>query len=624
LASVRPDGWHRRAAVGGRTKTVQTDGDQEDGGGGLARNDREIVGMTGGPSPRLRRLLIAVALTILAIMAVELFELTPSYPMTRTLMLTQDVPVLIAICALLLVLAAWHLPASWGRWAENLAAWAPFNLVGPILMAALVVAFGTRYVASYTPVSHDEIMAAFDAEIIASGRLLAPIPPEWRSLSWALEPAFRLPVPGDVAWVSTYLPGNAAIRGVLGKAFDRAIVNAILVVIALVALLGIARRLWPGRPDLSVVALVLTAWSSQVLCMAMTPFAMTAHLALNLVWIWLYLRNTIFGHVIAISVGFLATGLHQLIFHPLFVAPFILQMLLDRRWRLGALYVASYAAIGVFWIVYWQLLLAGHGIAADAAGAVGVSFFIERVAHMLRDFSLSGPETMLQNLLRFVAWQHPLMLVLLVPGMALGWRAGGIFRSLAAGIALTLLAMLILLPYQDIGWGYRYVHGLIGNAALLAALGWSALTSQSEPSERGAAWGIMGTTTVAALLILLPVHALQMHGYLSPYTRANAAIANSKSDAVVIETTSIYHGIELVRNDPYLRNRPLILDIGLLDDALVRELCSRMSVSVFDGKDAERFGIITFDPTTHPEYVRLRQLRSFLEGPDCRRQRRSG
>jgi hypothetical protein len=358
--------------------------------------------------------------------------------------------------------------------------------------------------------------------------------------------------------------------------------------------------------------------------MGMTPYAMSAHLALNLVWLWLYLRNTTFSHVAAISVGFLATGLHQLNFHPLFVAPFIVQMLLERRWRLGALYVLGYAAIGAFWIVYWQVLLAGHGIAAEGASAVGVSFFIERVERMLRDFSLSGPETMVQNLLRFVAWQHPLMLVLLVPGMALGWKVGGIFRALAAGIVLTLLAMLVLMPYQDIGWGYRYVHGLIGNAALLAAFGWSALALEAEPSERGAAWGVMGATTAAALLLLLPIHALQMHGYLSPYTRANAAIASRKSDAVVIETISIYHGIELVRNDPYLRNRPLTFDIGLLDEALIRELCSRMSVSVFDGNEAERFGVVRVDPTTHPEYARLRQVRSLLEDPDCGRRPRSG
>jgi hypothetical protein len=299
-------------------------------------------------------------------------------------------------------------------------------------------------------------------------------------------------------------------------------------------------------------------------------------------------------------------------------------MLLDRLWRLAAFYVASYAAIGVFWIVYWQLLLASHGIAIEAASSMGVSFFIERVASMLAYFSLSGPETMVQNLLRFAAWQHPLMLVALVPGMALGWQAGGVLRSLTGGIVLTLLAMLILLPYQDIGWGYRYVHGLIGNAALLSAFGWCALTSSLGPAERRAALGVMAATTTAAVLVLLPVHALQMHSYIAPYTRANAAIAEIKAGAVVIETISIYNGIELIRNDPYLRKRPLTFDIGLLDEGLIRELCSRMSVTVFDGLAAEPFGMVRADPTTHPEYARLRQFRLLLEGPDCRRPLRGG
>jgi len=326
----------------------------------------------------------ATALAILAVLGLEQLELTPSYPLTYMLMQMHDVPVLIPVCALLLALAAVPLPAAWGQWAKNLSGWSPYNVVVPIVVAVLVVAFGTRYVASYTPVSHDEIMGAFDAEIVASGRILAPIEPEWRSLSWALEPVFRLPVAGDVAWVSTYLPVNAAIRGVLGKVFDAALVNAMLVAVALAALAGVARRLWPERPELAAVAVVLAATSSQVLCMGMTPFAMTAHLTFNMVWLWLYLRNSLLSHAAAITVGFFATGLHQLIFHPLFAAPFILQMLIDRRWRLSALYVTSYAAIGVFWIVYWQLLLVSHGIPAPADHPVGASFFIDRVAGMLQ------------------------------------------------------------------------------------------------------------------------------------------------------------------------------------------------------------------------------------------------
>lgn len=582
-------------------------------------NKPDSLDAHGGMPSRLRRLLVVIPLVVLAVLAVEHLELTPSYPMTFKLMRTQDAPVLVLVGAVLLALAAWLLPAAWNDGTARLVARTQVLLVVLILGAAVVVALGTSFLVRDTPVSHDENMSKFDTQILSTGHLMAPIPPEWRAFSWALKPAFRLPVPGDLAWISTYLPGNAALRAGLGWIFGPAAVNAILVGSALLALLAVARRLWPERREAWVVAVVLMASSSQVLGMGMTPFAMTAHLLLNLVWLGLYLRNTNAGHAGAIAVGFWATGLHQLIFHPLFVTPFIAQMLLDRRWRLAALYVASYGAIGIFWIIYWQLLLAGHSIAPEAAGAMGTSFFISRVASMLRDFSISGPETMLQNLLRFAAWQNPLLVVLLVPGMTLGWRAGGVLRALAVGIVLTLVAMLILLPYQDIGWGYRYVHGLIGSAALLAAFAWTALTDQASESGRRAAWGVMAAITAVAVLLLAPVHARQMYAYISPYTRANQAIAASTAGAVVIETISVGHGIELVRNDPDLRNRPLVFDIGLLDEKLIQELCARMTVTVFDGQQAERFGMARFDPTKHQGYPKIQPLRAQLERPPCRR-----
>ena len=589
---------------------------------GTQHGDGELAPL----DPRLRRLLFCVPLVLLVIIAIERLELTWHFPLTRMLMQSQDVPVLVPVCLTLLALAIWGVPAvvlRWGDWGKGVVQRLPLVLAMPSALAALVVALGTFTVTNNTPVTHDEIMATFDAEIIASGRIMAPIPPEWRSLSWTLKPAFRLPVPGDVAWVSTYLPGNAAIRGLIGKVFDPAVVNAILVWCTLLALLACARRLLPGNRAAQFISVLLAATSSQVLYMGMTPFAMTGHLLLNLVWLWLFLRNTIGAHVGAIGVGFVATGLHQLIFHPLFVAPFVLQILLDRRWRIAALYGVSYAAIVLFWIVYWQLLLAGYGTGAKAASSMGVSFFIQRVTDMLTTNSWSGVETMVQNLLRFIAWQHPLMLILFVPGTVLGWRAGGVLRALAGGIALTLFTMLILLPYQDIGWGYRYLHGLIGSGVLLAAFGWSALTAELQSAERQATWGVLAATTATALL-LIAVHAAQVKAYIAPYTRANAAIAEFKEEAVVIETISIHNGIELIRNDPYLRKRPLTFDIGLFDEKLVRELCARMTVTVFDGARAARYGMQPQDPTKHPAYAEINRMRQLLESAECRAARHSG
>jgi len=124
------------------------------------------------------------------------------------------------------------------------------------------------------------------------------------------------------------------------------------------------------------------------------------------------------------------------------------------------------------------LLLTWYGIASEAASAAGISYFIARVAHMLRDFSVSGPETIVQNLLRFAAWQHPLMLALLAPGMVLGWRAGGVFRSLTGGIVLTLLAMLVA-PWTALIAIVRQKEAVVRDQNLAFALERSELERQA-------------------------------------------------------------------------------------------------------------------------------------------------
>jgi hypothetical protein len=276
-----------------------------------------------GPQ-RLKRLLWATALVILAVLLIEQFELAAQHPMTRFLMQTQDVPVLVLVSLALLALAFWRLPQAWGQLLEGAASARPVHLVGVLAIVAGIVVLGTKFCALGYAFSRDEAMVEFDAAILATGRLIATVPPEWRPFVPALQPEFRLAIPGDVAWVSSYLPGNAALRAVLGLVFNSAFTNAILMLVAVLAVFAIAKRLWPDRPDAWAISVLLLATSSQALFMAMTPYAMSAHLALNLLWLWLFLRDDKAGHLAAVGVGFVATGLHQIIFHPLFVAPFLL------------------------------------------------------------------------------------------------------------------------------------------------------------------------------------------------------------------------------------------------------------------------------------------------------------
>ena len=145
-------------------------------------------------------------------------------------------------------------------------------------------------------------------------------------------------------------------------------------------------------------------------------------------------------------------------------------------------YALSYAGIGLFWISYWKIGLALQNLAAPGAapgaGAIaGTRFFFERVASLLIDYEWQSIPLMLKNSLRFIVWQNPL----LPPLAALSWRALAqdrrYARELLAGVLLTFALMCLLMPYQGHGWGYRYLHGLIGNLALLAGFGWIAATS---------------------------------------------------------------------------------------------------------------------------------------------------
>jgi hypothetical protein len=57
------------------------------------------------------------------------------------------------------------------------------------------------------------------------------------------------------------------------------------------------------------------------------------------------------------------------------------------------------------------------------------------------------------NLLRFVAWQHLLLVPLVVAGVRAARRGDGMVAALAAGPALMIVITCVLLPYQGHGWG---------------------------------------------------------------------------------------------------------------------------------------------------------------------------
>jgi hypothetical protein len=454
----------------------------------------------------------------------------------------------------------------------------------------LLCAAGTWLVFGNYAFSRDELMADFDAGILHTGHLMLQVAPAWTSYSDALVPLFRHEVPGNVAWASNYLPGNAFLRTLADLTIGKAFASPMLAVAAALTLFRIARRLWPQQPAAPMLALVLLATSPQVLVTAMTPYAMTAHLALNLLWLWCYLRDDRRGVVAALLVGFLATGLHQLVFHPLFVLPFIVELAMARRWARVMAYGAGYAAIGVFWASYWPIAFALSGIASETGSTAssGVAGVMHVATVLVGQFDLSNILLVLINLLRLVAWQH----ILIVPLAALAWplvrRGEGIARPLAVGTLLTLAAIFVLMPDQGNGWGYRYLHGLLGSLCLLAVYGWQNIAKTMDVACLRAA---MAAATLFTVLVMLPLDIVFAHRLVRPYRTAYMMIRQSGTPIVLVDPAKSLTGQDLVRNAPDLSNRPLIMDIHNLDTAQLHSVCARYPVALFRRREAALAGI---------------------------------
>jgi hypothetical protein len=531
-------------------------------------------------------------------------------------LLHHDLPVLVLMLAFVAALPftpALAAPARIAGWIGKRPGWTAAAIA--VFCCVLGAAAAPLLFSGYT-LSLDEFLANFDAAIFAHGELMAPIAPQWQPFAPALQPLYMLPVPNDDFWASGYLPVNAGMRALASLGHLDWLVNPALSGFSIFAVYGVGRRLWPDRPPLALGAAVLMATSSQLILMSMTAYAMPAHLAFNLAWLWLFLRGGKIDHALAVVVGFFAAGIHQLLFHPVFVAPFVLQLWLDRRWRLASFYTLAYAAICAFWVAYWKLDMQLTGVSMDGAVVSSGGLFLDRIVLLVEKVQLAAVGQMGQSLLRFVTWQNPLTTPLFITGAFAAWRAKGHLRALLLGVVLTLVAMLIFVPTQTHGWGYRYLHGLLGSICLLAIWAWSWLTDPLPAPRRAAAMTAFGLACALSVLILLPVRAWQAWAYVRPYAAASAWIHSAPAQVVIVdhEGTPGFDPGTVIRNTPYLDRWPKVLALEAMDPDDVRQICARYSVMVFRGPDAALIGMDTLPLTVTP---RLQQLRDVMAQLKC-------
>ena len=119
-------------------------------------------------------------------------------------------------------------------------------------------------------------------------------------------------------------------------------------------------------------------------------------------------------------------------------------------------------------------------------------------------------------------------------------------------------------------------------------------------------------------LIQLPVQASQVHEILVPRIEASAAIAQSGTDFVVVDQRGLFFAEDLVRNDPFLQQRPVTLNLLQLADMEIARLCEHgRRVAVFDHTTAAAQGILGFDLETADDEIALNRRKSMVMALPC-------
>lgn len=456
---------------------------------------------------------------------------------------------------------------------------------------ALVALFGALSVLGTYPLSMDEYWARADGSIFMSGRLMAEIPPQWQGFGKAMFPVFARLGHGSVAG-SSYLPVNAMFQGLMGPLASPLFAGG-----AVLCLAYLARTHLPnGKGAAVAVCVMLGASSAQWIVTGSTTYSMTAHLFFNLLWLCLVFTPGRARQVGGAIVAFIAMGLHQFAFFPVFAGFFVIELFLSGRRTAATVQAGAILLSAAFWISWPGLSVDFAGGGGPASSGDASPRLVDQIISLvLANDPLATLSVMGFNLVRLQLWANPLLVPLVAIAIPIAWREKGIFRAAMLSCLATIGFMALVMPYQGHGWGYRYLHQQLGSMCLLAGLAWQRLDLGS--SVGGKALFAAATLVSVALVAVRYWQAIE---FAQPYAQADARIAASDADVVVVDAPSHMFAIDLVRNVPLSPSGPVRMAADALSDDQLRELCEAYRVEVFDGADAEDSHIPSFDydPTT--------------------------
>lgn len=431
--------------------------------------------------------------------------------------------------------------------------------------AFVMLCLGSIFIEQNHPLAQDEYAALFQSQAFAAGRLTGQFPPELVSRlippSYINQFLYASTQTGQVA--SAYWPGFALLLAPFSFVHAPWAANPLLASLALVAMGRIATRL-TGERQATGWAMLLALGSPGFTAMAITYFSMTAHLLLNLVFVWLLLERTAARLVLAGVVGSFALVLHNPLPHTLFALPWIIWLALQPgRYRLLFALAAGYLPLVLVLGFGWALLLSGIQGSAPFGLFPSEDNPLHRVANFLWTWHIKMRSAValpggvilsarVAEMARLWSWTVPGLPLLAAAGWWLGRRHPEL-RLLGLSLVATLAGYLFIGYTQGHGWGARYVHSGFGALPVLAAV---ALVSLRPGHPCGPARSHVASLAVLSLVFATALRAAQIHDYLEMHLSNRPPFAPAARQIVFIRRDWETYSPDLVQNDPLLR-RPV-------------------------------------------------------------------
>jgi hypothetical protein len=461
----------------------------------------------------------------------------------------------------------------------------------PLLAAVVVllaVSIGRFTIYQDFDLCIDEYLNDFEVKILDQHHLLATVPTEWRDYAPAMRVAYQNYRADSGTWASGFLPGSASLQFLFSQAGIDWAVSPVLAAVSLLLLAGVARRVFPQQPALAAnIAVLLLAASPQFLAMAMTKFAWTAQLCGSLLWVWLLIHPNRILFLLTPILGALLIGLHQPHVHPLVAAPFVLRFLYTRQWKIFAWFTVWYLAGAWAWFQVYEML---------RPNALGAGGDLSNMAHAgsfsLVPVLLAAIFATLHSI-TLLAWVTPIAVPLLGVFLLTWKEQPAVARDGFVAAALTFAFYLFFPHPQGHGWGYRYLHAAYGLLALAAAGGALALAREGWNSRLARA---LAASVVFSLLIQAPYRSDEIVALVRPLSLVSGFIARQKADFVLIRTGDFWYAQDLIRNDPWLKEKPFVFDADKLTPEQMAQLKGRRRVVVVGADDVKDFGVIVSDP----------------------------